>query len=378
VVVACDKFKGSLSGREVTEALAEGLTGAAGSDRGVDVVRVPVADGGEGTVEAALAAGFTAVPVTASGPTGEPVRTRTAWRADPDGPVVVVELADVCGLARLPGGRPAATTATSRGLGEVIATVLDAGARRLLIGVGGSASTDGGAGMVRALGARLLDARGNEIADGGTALAELDRIDLARLHPRLAEVEIVLAGDVANPLLGPTGAAAVFAPQKGATPGQVAALEAGLGRWAQVVTAALGRDDMDRAGAGAAGGVGYAAMALLGARMRPGIEVVLELAGFDRLLDGADLVITGEGSLDEQSLLGKAPMGVARAARAAGVPVIAVCGRSLLTDEQWRAVGLDAVHALLDLEPDPALCLRDAAALLRRIGARIAVQRFRP
>jgi len=256
----------------------------------------------------------------------------------------------------------------------VIAAALDAGCRKIVLGIGGSASTDGGAGMVSALGGRLFDADGAEIADGGAALEHIERLDLAGLHPRLADAEIVVACDVDNPLSGPYGAAAVYGAQKGASPDDVRRLDGALGRWADVVADATGSDRRDSAGAGAAGGVGFAAIALLGAQLRPGIDLMLELVEFHRQLAGARLVVTGEGSLDEQTLHGKAPAGVAAAARAAGIPVVAVCGRSLLTTEQLTAAGISAAYSLNDLEPDMQRSMTNAAPLLEQLAGRIAAE----
>jgi len=364
VLVASDKFKGSLTAAQVGEAVRVGLRRAS---PGLEIVVVPVADGGDGTLAAAIAAGYRAVPVTASGPTGQPVATSYARR----GERAVVELADVSGLSQLPDGL-APLTASSRGTGEVIAAALDAGCRQIVLGIGGSAGTDGGAGLVGALGARLFGAGGGEIADGGAALEHIERLDLSGRHPHLAEAEIVVACDVDNPLTGPRGAAAVYGPQKGASPDDVQRLDGALARWADVVAAAIGSDQRNAPGAGAAGGVGFAAVALLGARLRPGIELMLDLVEFHRRLAGAQLVITGEGSLDEQTLHGKAPAGVAIAAIAAGVPVVAVCGRNQLTDEQWRAAGISAVYSLDTLEPDAERSMADAAPLLERLAEVIA------
>jgi len=366
VLVASDKFKGSLTAAAAGEAVRAGIRGVCPN---TVVVVVPVADGGDGTLAAAIAAGYTAVPVTASGPTGEPVATRYARRGDR----AVVELADVSGLSRLPGGLEP-LTASSRGTGEVIAAALDAGCRKIVLGIGGSASTDGGAGMVSALGGRLFDADGAEIADGGAALEHIERLDLAGLHPRLADAEIVVACVVDKPLSGPHGAAAVYGAQKGASPDDVRRLDGALGRWADVVADATGSDRRDSAGAGAAGGVGFAAIALLGAQLRPGIDLMLELVEFHRQLAGARLVVTGEGSLDEQTLHGKAPAGVAAAARAAGIPVVAVCGRSLLTTEQLTAAGISAAYSLNDLEPDMQRSMTNAAPLLEQLAGRIAAE----
>ena len=369
IVVAPDKFKGSLPATQVAAAIAVGLH--AGRP-GAEVVTIPVADGGEGTVDAAVAAGFERVPVTAAGPAGDPVRASYARR----GQVAVVELAGVCGLARLPGGRPAPLTASSFGAGEVLRAALEAGGQRIILGVGGSASTDGGAGLLQALGARVLDTCGEPVRPGGAGLREVAALDLTGLHRALYPAEIILAADVDNPLTGPDGAAEVYGPQKGASPAEVAALDAGLRRWAAVVAAAVGRDWSRTPGAGAAGGVGFAALAVLGATRRPGIELVLDLAGFETALDGADLVITGEGSLDAQSLAGKTPVGVARAAARRGIAVVAVAGRSTLREAELAAAGIAAVYPLTDLEPDLERCRAEADRLLRRTGQMIARDRL--
>jgi glycerate kinase len=365
VVVAPDKFKGSLTAAQVAERVAAGLARAA---PGVEVVQVPVADGGDGTLEAALSAGYRRVPVRAEGPTGEPVDTAFAER----GGVAVVELADVSGLGRLPGGRPAALAASSYGTGQLIRAALDAGCHRIVLGIGGSAGTDGGAGMVQALGGRVLDARGDELGRGGAALAATASLDLSGLHRALREAEVVVACDVDNPLLGPRGAAAVYGPQKGASPAEVAELDAALARWAAAVQRATGTDAAGIRGAGAAGGVGFAAVAVLGARLQPGIDLVLDLVRFREALPGARLVICGEGSLDAQTLHGKAPAGVAAAARAAGIPVVAVAGRSLLSVAELESAGILAVYPLSDLEPDPARSMAEAGPLLERLAARVA------
>ena len=376
IIVAPDKFKGSLPATQVATAIAAGLrSGLHPAGARPEVITIAVADGGEGTVDAAAAAGFERVPVTAAGPTGDPVRTSYARC----GEVAVVELACVCGLSRLPGGQYEPLTASSFGAGEVLRAALGAGARRIILGVGGSASTDGGAGLLQALGARVLDACGEPVRPGGAALRDVATLDLTGLNPALYPVghaaEIILAADVDNPLTGPDGAAKVYGPQKGTSPAEVALLDAGLRHWAAVVSAAVDQDWSHAPGSGAAGGVGFAARAVLGARSRPGIELVLELAGFGTALDGADLVITGEGSLDAQSLAGKAPVGVARAAARHGVPVVAVAGRSTLTEAELATAGITAVYPLSDLEPDPERSRAEAARLLRQVGQMIARDR---
>jgi glycerate 2-kinase len=368
VVVAPDKFKGSLAAAEVADRVVAGLVG--GGFAG-EIVSLPVADGGDGTVAAAVSAGFRRVELGVRGPVGKNVTASYALR---DG-TAVIEAAQACGLSLLPAGALAPLTATSRGVGELILTACRMGAKRVVLGVGGVATTDGGAGLVQALGARLTDAKGRELPPGGAALAQLATFDLARLRD-LSGVEFLLASDVDNPLLGPSGAAEVYAPQKGASPAEVELLEAGLRRWADVTEAAVGGSlpVRDAPGAGAAGGIGFAALLFLGARMRPGIELLLELASFGSRLDGARLVITGEGSLDAQTLHGKAPVGVARAAAAhdPAIPVVAVAGRCTLSADQLRAAGIDRAYALSDIEPDLERCIADAGPLVERLAGRIA------
>ena len=365
IVIAPDKFKGSLPAAEVADAIAAGLRAEWPE---AELVTVPVADGGDGTVDAAVAAGLERVPVTVDGPTGEPVQASYARR----GELAVIELADACGLRRLPGGRPAPLTASSFGCGQVLAAALAAGARQIILGVGGSASTDGGAGLLQALGARVLDVRGEPLARGGGALREVAALDLTGLNPGLRPSTVILATNVVNPLTGPDGAAEVYGPQKGASPEQITELASGLRRWAAVVAAATGTDRSQAPGAGAAGGVGFAALAVLGAQARPGIGLVLDLVDFNAALDGAALVITGEGSLDTQTLAGKAPAGVARAAARRGIPVVAVAGRSTLTEDQLATIGICRVYTLSDLEPDPARSSAQASTLLRRVGQALA------
>lgn len=365
VVLAPDKFKGCLTAAEVAAAVADGLR-AERPD--VATSLLPVADGGDGTVAAAVAAGFTEEAVQVEGPTGVPVSAPYAR----DGHRAVVELAAACGLDRLPDGRRDPLGASTFGLGQVIADAVDSGATSIVVGAGGSASTDGGVGMVQALGARVRDAGGAEVGRGGGALADVRSLDLTELRDRMAGVRLVLASDVDNPLLGSGGAAAVFGPQKGADADDLARLEASLARWAELVTETTGRDDTARPGAGAAGGTGYAAVALLDAAIGPGIELILDLLDFDTVVRGADLVVTGEGSLDEQSLAGKAPVGVAEAAARAGVTTVAVAGRSLLSAEQLRSAGIAAAYPLSDLEPDVARSIAHATPLLQHVGRRIA------
>ena len=377
VVVAVDKFKGSLSAADVTARVAAGLARAG---FGGEVVPVPVADGGDGTVAAATSAGYRQVDIEVAGPVGKAV---TASFALLDG-TAVIEAAQACGLTLLPPGELAPLTATSRGVGELILAANRMGATRIVLGVGGVATTDGGAGLVQALGAQLVDASGRQLPPGGAALAQLDSLDLSGL-PDLSGVEFWLASDVDNPLLGPAGAASVYGPQKGASDEDVRVLESALARWADLAEKAVavspagsGRGSSqrvaDQPGAGAAGGLGFAAQCFLGARMRPGIELLLELASFGQRLDGARLVITGEGSLDAQTLHGKAPVGVARAAAAytPPVPVVAVAGRCTLSPDELRAAGICAAYAVTDIEPDLARCIANAGPLVERLAERVA------
>ncbi|MEU4010160.1 glycerate kinase [Streptomyces pseudogriseolus] len=361
MLVAADKFKGSLTAVEVAERVVAGLRRVRPDLR---AEALPVADGGDGTVAAAVAAGFERHEVRVSGPLGDEVTAAYALR---DG-TAVVEMAEASGLQRLPDGVFAPLTASTYGSGELLRAALDAGARSIVFGVGGSATTDGGAGMLAALGARFLTASGEQVGPGGAALTELASADLSGLDPRLRSVEFVLASDVDNPLTGPKGAAAVYGPQKGASAEDVERLDAALAHYAKVLDAcALAASP----GAGAAGGIGFGAL-LVGARFRPGIEVMLDVLGFASALERADLVITGEGSLDEQTLHGKAPAGVAAAARAAGKDVVAVCGRLALPPEVLGRAGIRRAYALTDLEPDVAVCIADAGPILERTAERIA------
>jgi glycerate kinase len=365
IVIAPDKFKGSLSAAEVAQAVRRGFLSYR-SD--LDILCLPVADGGDGTLAAAEAAGFERVEQTATGPTGEPVATAYGRRAE----TAVVEMADVSGMVRLPHGELAPMTATSRGLGELISAALSAGARRIVVGIGGSACTDGGAGMLQALGVSLRDSKGNEIGAGGAALLDLAEVDLSGVHPGVAHAEVVVACDVDNPLTGPLGAAATYGPQKGATPADVLVLDEALTRLADHLARQTGRDVRDVPGAGAAGGAGFAAMALFGATLRPGIDLILELVEFADHVVGADLVVVGEGSLDAQTLHGKAPMGVARMAGEAGATVVAVCGRSTLDQAQLSEAGVAAAYSLADVEPDLEQSMVHAAALLEQVAERLA------
>ncbi|MER5206491.1 glycerate kinase [Streptomyces sp. NPDC002825] len=372
VLVAADKFKGSLTAVQVAERVTAGLRRVVPE---LTVETLPVADGGDGTVAAAVAAGFERREVRVTGPLGEPVTAAFALR----GTTAVVEMAEASGLQLLPPGVFAPLTATTYGSGELLRAALDAGATTLVFGVGGSATTDGGSGMLAALGARFLDADGEPVGPGGAPLADLATADLSGLDPRFGSVDLILASDVDNPLTGPKGAPAVYGPQKGATPDDVRVLDAALAHFATVLEKAIGPRAAEAAvapGAGGAGGIGYGAL-ILGASFRPGIELMLEVLGFAPALERATLVITGEGSLDEQTLHGKAPAGVAAAARAAGKEVVAVCGRLALPPEALGTAGIRRAYPLTELEPDTAKCIAHAGPLLEMVASNIATDFLR-
>ncbi|MCG0240050.1 MAG: glycerate kinase [Firmicutes bacterium] len=366
IVVAPDSFKGSLTAAEAARAMARGVRAVWPE---AEVLEVPMADGGEGTVDALVAAtGGRYVTRQVTGPLGRPVEARFGILGD--GETAVIEMAAASGLLLVPPAERDPRYTTTYGTGELIRAALDLGVRRIVCGIGGSATNDGGAGMVQALGGRLLKADGTEIGFGGAALLELDRIDLSGLDPRLQDVEILVACDVDNPLCGPRGASAVYGPQKGATPEMVELLDRALGHLADVMARDLGRDVRDIPGAGAAGGLGAGLMGFLGARLRPGVEVVMEAVRLDALVEGAALVITGEGKTDGQTLAGKVPLGVARVAARKGVPVIVVSGA--VTPDADRLLD-HHIAALLSICEGPIAleeAMARAAELLERATAR--------
>ncbi|KAA0098011.1 glycerate kinase [Mycolicibacterium sp. P1-18] len=360
VLIAPDKFKGSLTAAEVADHVAKGLTGA-----GAHITALPLADGGDGSVAAALASGFHPLPADVRAATGDSHRTTVAFNGD----TAIVEVANTCGLVTLPGGKLHPMTASSYGFGQAVRAALTLSGRRLVLALGGSASTDGGVGMLAALGYRFLDRAGNLLA---ATAANLDRIHCvdSRHAIDVTGVDVVVAGDVTSPLIGLTGAAAVFGPQKGATAAQVAQLDHGLGHLVAAFTRSGFADAPGfarAAGSGAAGGIGFAAM-LLGASMASGAEYFLDLLDFDRHATGADLVITGEGRLDHQTLHGKLPAAVAM--RAAPTPVIAVVGRNDL--ERDASTVFTDVFAVTDYtDTDTSRDPLRTAELLRHIGTQI-------
>ena len=364
IVIAPDSFKESLSAPEVAQAIARGWL-AVYPD--AEIVLCPMADGGEGTVDAVLAAtGGERREQVVQGPLATPVTAHWGWLGDG---TAVIEMAAASGLHHVPSGQRDPRVTSSYGTGELIIAALDAGATRIILGLGGSATNDGGSGLLRALGVRFLDAGGNELRPGGAALAALQRVDLSALDKRLHNVQVEVAADVDNPLCGPKGASAVFGPQKGASAQQVDELDAALARLAEVVGEALGEDFSTFPGVGAAGGLGFAAKAFLGARFRPGIELVAELSGLAEAVRGADLVVTGEGRLDAQSLHGKTPVGVARVAREQGVPVIALAGSLGEGYQQVREAGIEACFSLA---PGPITLEQACANAGQELEARAA------
>ena len=360
VVCAPNAFKGTLTAAEAAQAMKRGASAA-----GAAALGVPIADGGDGTLDVLLGAAGGAARVTrhtVTGPLGQPVTARLGWVDDV---TAVVELAEASGLRLLDAGHLEVLQATSRGTGELVGAALDGGAGRVIVGVGGSAGVDGGAGMLQALGARLLDADGDELALGGGALPSLARLDLAGVDPRVRRVAIDVAVDVRNPLLGTDGAAPVFGPQKGAGPAEVALLEHGLGVLAHTAARDCGAAGLAAGpGAGAAGGAGYA-LALLGARLVPGAALVCDTIGLDARIDGAGLVFTGEGRLDAQTASGKAPAEVATRARARGIACVAIAGQVIdpLPHLFTAAYSLENIAGGADARTEAAAHVERAALL---------------
>jgi glycerate kinase len=325
VVVGPDKFKGTLTASEAARAIARGWREA---DPQAEVEEVPIADGGEGTLEALVAAldGRTE-EVSVTGPLGEPVRAEYGLAETPHGLLAIVEMARASGLALVPEDRRDPLRATTYGTGELMRAACRHRPRRLLVCVGGSATNDAGAGMAQAVGVRLVDEEGHDVPPGGAALERLARIDVSGLDPAIREVDIVVATDVRNPLIGPQGASVTYGPQKGADPEDVALLDRALGHFAAVVHRDLGLDLRQQPGAGAAGGLGAGLVAFAGARLRPGFEVVAEILGLPERLDAADVAVTGEGRYDRQTEFGKAPAGFLRMARGEGCRTVLIAGR---------------------------------------------------
>ncbi|WP_138737995.1 glycerate kinase [Pseudomonas sp. FSL W7-0098] len=354
IVIAPDSFKDSLSAEKVADAIAAGLADVMPH---AQLIKCPMADGGEGTVEAIVAAGNGQLRRNhVQGPLGAPIEAHWGWL--PDSHTAIIEMAEASGLQLLkPEQRNACITSTF-GTGELIKAALDAGARRVILAIGGSATNDAGAGALQALGLGLFDAQGNHLPRGGLALAHVARIELSGLDPRLAEVRFEIAADVNNPLCGEHGASAIFGPQKGASAEQVRLLDQALGHFADHCANVLPKDVRHEPGSGAAGGLGFAAKAFFGAQFRAGVEVVAELVGLAEAVKGADLVITGEGRFDAQTLRGKTPFGVASIARAEGVPVVILAGT---LGEGYQALYEHGINAAFAIASGP-MTLQDACA----------------
>lgn len=357
IIIAPNAFKGSLSATEAAQAIARGAHKALADTETLQLVEIPVADGGDGAAQV-LSQRLQAEPL--------PVAARDALGRAVDGVIyfnaekklAIMDMASVCGLALLKAEEYAPLDANTLGLGDLIRAAVDAGAEDIIIGIGGSASTDGGTGMAHALGIRFLDAAGNTLTPGHYILDKIAHVDMAGLDPRCRNIRIRVMCDVDNPLLGPNGAAHIYAPQKGASSIQVAQLEAGLSNLARVLEAGTGQALQNRAGAGAAGGLGAGLLAFLGAELCPGVQILLDLLSFDQALSGADLVITAEGGVDEQTAYGKAPAGVAMRAKQQHIPCVCLCGRMEGNLQALHEVGVDAVFSIC---PEP-LSLEQAMA----------------
>lgn len=365
VVIAPDSFKGSVSSLEAAQAIEAGLRSIG---EPIDVVLVPMADGGEGTAEALQRIlGGVMVEIVTTDPLDRPIMASYAWMADRC--LAVIEMAAASGLPLLRGDLNPAD-ASSYGTGVLISHALAQGAREIILGLGGSATNDGGAGMMSALGVRFMDAHGALLRGCGGTLGKIATVDLSGLDRRLADVRITVASDVTSPLLGPDGATYVFGPQKGVAPDQLAVFDAAMARYADVVDRAMGTDCRHASGSGAAGGMGYALRSMLDVTFQDGFSLMAAMAGLETLIAGADLVITGEGKLDAQSLVGKVPVNIARMGQAAGVPVVAFAGAIDGTLAALRLAGLSTVIPVVDRPMTLDKAMAEGAILLERAAAR--------
>ena len=368
VVIAPDSYKGCLSALEVAKAMERGVLSVFSS---AEVRKIPIADGGEGTVAALVTATngqFRQTEVT--DPLGNKIIAQ--WGILGDRRTAVIEMAAASGLPLVPKEKRDPRFTTTFGTGELIQAALAEGLPKIIIGIGGSATNDGGTGMARALGVRFLNAAGQEVAAGGGSLAEICQIDTTGLDLRLKNTEIVVACDVDNPLCGTRGASAVFGPQKGATPEMVQQLDAGLAKYASCARQATGRDVAEKAGAGAAGGLGAGLMFFTPAQLKPGVEIVLDAVGFSDIVRDADFVITGEGRTDFQTAFGKAPVGVAKVAKTHGVPVFCISGGLGEGADDVLAQGIDAVMSICDRPLSLEECMAAGAQLIEPAAARLS------
>ncbi len=342
IVIAPDSFKGSLTAVEVSDAIDAGIKSAIST---AYTVKVPMADGGEGTVECLVnATGGKVLKESVIGPLGEDVEA--SYGILGDGSTAVIEMAAASGLPLVPEEKRNPMITTTYGTGQLIKAALDHGCKKIIIGIGGSATNDGGAGMAQALGVRLIDDKGEEIGFGGAELKRIAKIDISSLDKRVYATEILVASDVKNPLCGPNGASAVYGPQKGATPQMVKELDKALAHFAEIIKRDLGKDVKDIPGAGAAGGLGAGLIAFLDAKLRPGIELVMESVGFEDIVKDAFLVITGEGKIDRQTVYGKVPVGVAKISKKYNIPVLAVAAVLEEEPEFFKPYGIDFVFEI--------------------------------
>jgi len=320
IVIAPDSFKGSLTAVEVSDAIEQGVREIFPE---AEIVKIPMADGGDGTAQCLVnATGGKIFREKVTGPLGDEVLASYGILGDKK--TAVIEMAEASGLTLVPEGKRNPLITTTYGTGQLIKSALDQGCRKMIIGIGGSATNDGGAGMVQALGVKLLDKNGEEIGFGGGELKKVFRIDTKYLDNHLSETEVLIASDVSNPLCGPKGAARIYGPQKGATPEIIEELDKSLAHFAEIIKRDLNKDIKDMPGAGAAGGLGAGLIAFLDAELKQGIEIVIEIVKLEQAIKEADLVITGEGKIDKQTIYGKAPIGVAKIAKKYNIPVIAI------------------------------------------------------
>ena len=357
IVIASDSFKGSATSREISQWIENGIHSIIPD---CETVKIAIGDGGEGSLDAVLNAGFTEHSAEVFGPLGNPVTARFAMK----GETALIEMAQASGLSQLPSGKKDALHSTSFGTGQLIRTALDKGATTIILAIGGTATTDAGAGALQALGGKLRDAAGNEVSRGGASLLDCVEIDTAELDSRIADVSFIVASDVKNSLLGTHGAARIFSPQKGASPEEVEILEKSLSHFASLV----GGEFASLPGAGAAGGFGFMAYAYLNAEARSGIDLILDIVGFDSHLVGADYLVTGEGRFDSQSVQGKAPWGILQRAEKLSIPTFLVCGDA----DNRHGTTFKEIFTLTSLEPDIDYCISNPAPLVTQLGAQIA------
>ncbi|BCJ88046.1 glycerate kinase [Effusibacillus dendaii] len=372
IVLAPDSFKGSLTAKEVCDAMEEGIRRVIPA---ADIVKIPMADGGEGTVQSLVdTTGGQILTEVVTGPIGQKVTAKYGILGD--GQTAVIEMAEASGLYLVPADKRNPLLTSTYGTGELIRAALDRGCRKFILGIGGSATNDGGAGMAQALGVRFIDSNNQELPFGGGSLDKLERLDLSAVDSRLAECSFTVACDVDNPLTGPQGASHIFGPQKGATPEMIRLLDANLSHYAAVVEKQLNRSIQNLPGAGAAGGLGFAMVAFLNAVLKRGIDIVIEATDLPRQVMGADLVLSGEGQCDGQTVRGKTPFGVAKTAQTAGVPVILIAGSIGQGVEELYSHGVCSVFSIVDRPMSLQEAMERAVELIANTVERVMRTRF--